>query len=345
MSIETSVFGTTNDGRQVTRYRLANSGGASLSVMSFGATLLEVQVPDKTGNLANVNWCFDKLDPYVNGHPYFGSTVGRFCNRIGNAKFTIDDKQHNLTVNHGEHILHGGIANFSYQLWNAEPFEEADRCGVRFRLESPDGHEGFPGCLNVVTEYSWNERCELTIAFTATTDAPTHVNLTNHSYWNLAGVGSGTALDHEATIYADELLDVDGDLIPTGKLNSVEGTVFDFREPRAFRQNVHDLPATKGYDHCFVVKGIAGELRPAARVIDPSSGRVLEIETTQPGMQLYTANHLPGDAGSAGAGGHDAFCLETQHYPDAPNKPSFPSTLLRPGDTLAEKTVHRFSVA
>ena len=345
MKIETSSFGKTADGKEVTRYVLTNGHGHSVAVMNFGATLLDVNVPGRDGKLANVNYCFDSLEPYLNGHPYFGSTVGRFCNRIGNAKFTIDGQEYPLTVNHGKHQLHGGKKNFTYQYWDGESFQTDDAVGVRFSLTSPDGQEGYPGTVQATVQYSWNDQNELAITFTATTDKPTHVNLTNHSYWNLAGVGSGTALNHVATISADQLLDVDDDLIPTGKLNDVEGTVFDFRQPRAFGERVNQLPKTKGYDHCYVVRGEPGQLRAAARVHDPASGRVLEIETTQPGMQLYTANHLPGNERSAGAGGHDAFCLETQHYPDAPNKPSFPSTLLRPGETMNETTVHRFSVA
>ncbi len=344
MKIATSPFGKTSDGDEVTRYTLINAQGNSVSVMNFGATLLDVNVPDRNGKLANVNHCFESLDPYLSGHPYFGSTVGRFCNRIGNAKFTIDGKAYSLTANHGKHQLHGGNKNFTYQFWQGQTFQTDAAVGVRFTLTSPDGQEGFPGTVQATVEYSWNDANELAIAFSATTDAPTHVNLTNHSYWNLGGVGSGSAMDHVAVIQADQLLDVDDDLIPTGQLNSVEGTVFDFRQPRAFGDRVDQLPATKGYDHCYVVAGEFGKLRPAARVVDPKSGRVLEIETTQPGMQLYTANHLPGNEKSAGAGGHDAFCLETQHYPDAPNKPSFPSTLLKPGETLSETTVHRFSV-
>ena len=344
MRIETSPFGKTADGQEVTRYRLINSQDHSVCVMNFGATLLDVNVPDREGKLANVNWCFEQIDPYLNGHPYFGSTVGRFCNRIGNAKFTINGNEYPLTVNHGKHQLHGGKVNFTYQYWDGESYETGDAVGVRFRLTSPDGQEGFPGTVEAVVDYSWNDKNELKIEFSATTDAPTHVNLTNHSYWNLGGVGSGSAMDHVATIQSDETLDVDDTLIPTGTLNSVTDTVFDFRQPRAFGERVDQLPATKGYDHCYVVRGEIGKLRSAAKVVEPKTGRVLEIETTQPGVQLYTANHLPGNETSAGAGGHDAFCLETQHYPDAPNKPSFPSTLLKPGETMRETTVHRFSV-
>lgn len=343
MKIESSDFGTA-DSQPITRYTMVNSHGHRVSVMNFGATLLEVEVPDREGNVANVNLCFDDLQPYVDGHPYFGSTVGRFCNRIGFAKFTIDGTEYPLDVNHGKHQLHGGNKNFSYQVWSADTFEEKDAIGVRFTLNSPDGENGFPGDLIAITEYLWNDRNELTIKFFATTDKTTHVNLTNHSYWNLGGAGSGTARDHVATIQADQFLDVDEDLIPTGQLNDVEGTPLDFRSPQALGARLDELASTKGYDHCFVVRGDLGTLRKAALVVDPQSGRTLEIETTQPGVQLYTANHLGGGPATNGYGSHEAFCLETQHYPDAPNHPEFPTTLLRPEETLQETTVHRFAV-
>ncbi len=312
--------------------------------MNWGATLLDVIVPDRDGNLANVNLSFDSLEPYLDGHPYFGSTVGRFCNRIEAGKFTVDGKDYQVTINAGKHHLHGGKANFSYQYWEGETVELEDAVGVKFSLTSPDGQEGYPGTLQATVAYSWNDDDELKIEFNATTDAPTHVNLTNHSYWNLGGAGSGSAMDHVATIEADEWLDVDESLIPTGTLNKVDDTVLDFRMPTPFGDRVDELTGTKGYDHCYVVRGEPGTLRAAAKVVDPKSGRVLEIETTQPGMQLYTANHLPGNERSNGYGGHEAFCLETQHYPNAPNRDSFPSTLLRPGETLHEVTVHRFGV-
>ncbi|WP_146515291.1 aldose epimerase family protein [Rubripirellula amarantea] len=344
MKIDKQSFGQTPDGQAVTRYTLTNSAGNSVQVMTWGASLLEVRVPDRLGNLENVNCVFDSLAPYLTKHPYFGSTVGRFCNRIGNAQFSIDGTQYSLTVNHGKHQLHGGIKNFAFKNWESESYQDESGGGVRFTLVSPDGDEGFPGEVSVTTDYHWNDANELAIKFTATTDAPTHVNFTNHSYWNLAGVGSGTMLDHLLTIEADQVLDVDGDLIPTGKFNDVEGTPFDFREPTAIGKRNDQLPATKGYDHCLVVRGEAGNLRSAARVVDPQSGRVMEVETTQPGMQLYAAGNLPGGDKSAGFGPHDAFCLETQHFPDAPNQPSFASTLLKPGEELEEVTVHRFLV-
>lgn len=345
MSIQSNVFGTTPEGQDVTKYTLTNSHGNSVSVMTWGASLLDVNVPDRDGKRANVNLAFDTLEPYLDGHPYFGSTVGRFCNRIEEGKFTIDGKDYQVTTNAGKHHIHGGKTNFTYQNWHGEVVELSDGVGVRFHLTSPDGQEGYPGTVKASVEYRWNDNNELTVDFTATTDAPTHVNLTNHSYWNLGGAGSGSAMDHVATIEADQSLDVDEDLIPTGRLNDVEGTVLDFRTPTALGDRVGELTATKGYDHCYVVRGQAGKLRPAARVVDPTSGRVLEIETTQPGMQLYTANHLPGNERSNGYGGHEAFCLETQHYPNAPNRDSFPTTLLRLGDTLRETTVHRFGLS
>lgn len=311
--------------------------------MTWGATLLDVNVPDRDGNRENVNLAFDELAPYLDGHPYFGSTVGRFCNRIEEGKFTIDGREYQVTTNAGKHHIHGGKTNFTYQNWSSESFRVSESIGVRFQLTSPDGQEGYPGTVQATVEYSWNDKNELRIAFSATTDAPTHVNLTNHSYWNLGGAGSGSAMDHVATIEADQYLDVDDDLIPTGKLNSVENTVLDFRAGMPLGERLNQLAATKGYDHCYVVRGAAGELRKAARVVDPKSGRVLEIETTQPGMQLYTANHLPGNERSNGYGGHDAFCLETQHYPNAPNREAFPTTLLQPGDRMHEITIHRFS--
>lgn len=343
MKIETSDFGTA-ESQPITRYTMVNSHGHRATVMNFGATLLEVEVPDRNGELANVNLVFDSLPSYIDDHPYFGSTVGRFCNRIGNARFNIDGTDYPLVANHGKHQLHGGVKSFSYQVWAADTFETDDAVGVRFTHNSPDGDNGFPGDVIVIAEYTWNDASELAINFLATTDRPTHVNLTNHSYWNLGGAGSGTAKSHKATIQADQFLDVDDDLIPTGKLNSVAGTALDFRTPTELGERLSELPATKGYDHCYVVRGDHGQLRKAAFVVDPNSGRSLEIETTQPGIQLYTANHLGGGPDSNGHGAHEAFCLETQHYPDAPNHPEFPTTLLTPEDTLQQTTVHRFGV-
>lgn len=342
MNTQTTGFGTATDGRPVQRFTITNRHGHSLSLTDFGATLLDVHVPDRDGKLANVNLCFQTLPPYLERHPYFGSSVGRFCNRIANGQFTIEGKEYQVTLNAGKHHLHGGKVGFDRLLWTANPYEQADAAGVRFTLTSPAGDEGYPGSVTATADYRFSDADELTMTFSAIADAPTHVNLTNHSYWNLGGAGSGTALDHRAEIHADQWLDVDSDLIPTGKLNDVAGTALDFRVPTAIGQRVAQFTATKGYDHCYVIRGTSGTLRTAARIADPKSGRVMEVLTTQPGMQLYTANHLPGDEKSGGYGGHEAFCVETQHYPNAPNIPSFPSTLLRPGQTMKETTIHRF---
>ncbi|MGV3483928.1 MAG: aldose epimerase family protein, partial [Planctomycetaceae bacterium] len=344
MNIQTASFGKTKDGQEVQRFTITNRHGHSISLTNFGATLLDVNVPDREGKLANVNLCFETLDPYLQRHPYFGSTVGRFCNRIAKGQFTIDGKAYQVTLNAGKHHLHGGKVGFDQLLWSAKPYQKDDHAGVVFTVVSPDGDEGYPGQVTATADYRFSDADELTMTFAATTDAPTHVNLTNHSYWNLGGAGSGTALNHVMEIHADQSLDVDGDLIPTGKLNDLTGSNLDFRTPTAIGKRIAELPATKGYDHCYVVRGAAGTLRPAARITDPKSGRVMEVLTTQPGMQLYTANHLPGNEHSNGFGGHEAFCVETQHYPNAPNIATFPPTLLRPGQTMTETTVHRFSV-
>lgn len=344
VTVESKIWGQTPDGRDVTLFRLRNSHGNWVSLMNWGATILEVQVPDRDGKLGNVNLAFDHLEGYLQRHPYFGSTVGRFCNRIGGGEFEIDGQKYTLVTNNGPNHLHGGTVGFDAQLWEAEPFEEPGRAGVRFRLVSPDGEEGYPGTLRVEAEYSWNDANELAYTYKAETDKKTHVNLTNHAYWNLGGAGSGSALDHVLTLAADKVLDVDDTLIPTGILDDVAGTPLDFRQPKSLGADIRMVSETGGYDHCFVVRGEAGTLRRAARVIDPDSGRVMVLETTQPGVQLYTANHLPGNEKSNGYGGHEAFCLETQHYPDTPHQPEFPTTLLAPGETLEETTVHRFEV-
>lgn len=342
MSITTTVFGNTSDGAPVTKYALSNRQGSRVSLMDWGAAILEVEVPDRSGKIENVNLVFDSLAGYLKPHPGFGSTIGRFCNRIAYGQFPIDGVPIQVTVNHGKHCLHGGKINFSHCNWSGEIV--APDC-VRFTLVSPDGDEGFPGELTVSAEYCWNDDSELTLEYTATTTATTVVNLTNHSYWNLGGAGSRTVLEHVATMDAGEVLAVDSDLIPTGERVKVENTAFDFRSPRTIGERIDSLAASKGYDHCYVLPGEPGELRTAARVLDPKSGRGLEVETTQPGVQLYTGNHLRGDAASNGYGKHDAFCLETQHFPDSPNHPSFPSTVLRPGETFRQKTVHRFTVS
>ena len=342
MQIQSVPFGQTPDGEPVALFTLTNHRGHSVRLTNYGAVLMDVNVADAAGKIDNVNLSFDSLPPYLDRHPHFGSTIGRFCNRIGHGQFTIDGGSYQVTKNLGKHHLHGGTIGFDHLLWQAEIYNDGDVAGVRFELVSPDAMEGFPGTLKATADYSFSNDDELSMTFSATTDAPTHVNLCNHSYWNLGGAGSGLATDTVLTIEADEVLDVDADLIPTGRINSVDGSGLDFRQATPLAERLDQFAATKGYDHCFVIRGNAGELRLAARAEHPGSGRVMEVWTTQPAMQLYTGNHLPGNALSGGYGAHEAFCLETQHHPDAPNHPHFPSTLLRPGETYSQRTVHRF---
>lgn len=344
MSIATEKFGTTSDGQPITKFICTNRNGLQLILTDYGAIVVAMNVPDRDGKLANVTLGFDSLDGYLQRHPYFGATVGRFCNRIGGGTFTLAGKTYELAKNNGPNHLHGGLKGFDTQVWQAEQISTADEVGVRFRRTSPDGEEGYPGALTVTATYTLNNQNELKMEFDATTDATTVLNLTNHCYWNLAGAGAGTVLDHQVMIAADQYLAVDETLIPTGELVDVAGTPLDFTEPHRIGERIQQVGGDPvGYDHCFVLRPEAGKLRLAARVEDPSSGRVMEILTTQPGIQFYSGNFLDGTDASGGFEKHAAFCLETQHYPDSPNKPSFPSTTLNPGETFHEVTVHRFS--
>ncbi len=344
MKIETSDFGTTPDGQKVSLYTLTNAAGNVVQLTNYGAIITKVEVPDRAGKKANVMLAFSTLEGYLERHPYFGATVGRYANRIAGGKFQIDGKTYTLVTNNGPNHLHGGTVGFDKKVWQAETSQTAEALQVTFKTFSPDGEEGYPGRLEVIAQYTWNNNNELTFAFTATTDKPTVLNLTNHGYWNLAGAGNGNILGTELQLSCDRFLSVDDTLIPTGPLTSVEGTPLDFRTPRTIGERIEKLPQTKGYDHCFVVNGQYGTMRPAAKAIEPVSGRVMEVFTTQPGMQLYTGNHLSGSASNGGFKQHEGFCLETQHFPDSPNKPEFPTTLLKPGEKYYEATTHKFSV-
>lgn len=338
MTLERTPFGKTSDGSSVELFTLTNSAGNTVQLTNYGAILVSVQVPDRDGKRANVNLGFGDLQGYLAGSPFFGATVGRYANRIAKGKFQLADKTYTLVVNNGPNHLHGGTVGFDKQVWQAEEMRQDDSVGVRFTLTSPDGQEGYPGKLDVIAEYIWNNANELAFKFQATTDAPTVLNMTNHAYWNLAGAGHGDVLQQVLQLKCDQYVAVDDTLIPTGEIAKVEGTPLDFRQPHALGERIAELPATKGYDHCYVINGPAGELRSCAVMRDPHSGRVMEVLTTQPGVQLYTANHL-----GAPWGQHGAFCLETQHYPDSPNQPDFPTTQLNPGETFSETTVVRFS--
>ena len=345
MDVKQTSFGKLPDGREAHLFTMTNDHGMVVKMTDYGAIVVSVEVPDRTGKTANVNLGFDELAGYLQPHPYFGATVGRYCNRIAQGRFTLDGVEYTLAKNNGENHLHGGLVGFDKVLWKGEPIKEQDSVGVKFTYRSPDGEEGYPGNLDVTATYSLTNDNELRIDFTATTDKATHVNLTNHCYWNLQGAGSGTILDHELQIEADRYLPVDEGLIPTGELAPVENTPMDFRTAHAIGDKIEEIEADPpGYDHCYVLNGEAGgEPRLAARVKDPESGRVMEIRTTQPGIQFYTGNFLSGGPADGGNPRHGAFCLETQHFPDSPNQPDFPSTVLQPGDTYHQITIHKFS--
>ncbi len=345
MSVEKSVFGKTADGVPVDLYTLTNARGVVLKMTNFGAIVVALEVPDRDGKLANVNMGFSNLEGFLGKNPYFGATVGRYCNRIAAGKFTLDGKPYTLATNdNGKHHLHGGQVGFNKVVWKAEPFENDSGVGIQFTYLSKDGEEGYPGNLNVTAVYTLTNDNELAIEFTATTDKATPVNLTNHCYWNLAGAGFGTIRNHVLMINADKYLPVDAVLIPTGEVARVTGTPLDFTKPEKIGARLDQIQATPvGYDHCFVLRGQAGQMHLAARVQDPASGRVMEIHTTQPALQFYSGNFLDGGPGSNGYRQYDGFCLETQHYPDSPNHADFPNTILRPGETFHERTVHKFS--
>ena len=337
----TTLIETTEDGTKIFLYTCTNAHGLVFKAMTYGATVTEIQVPDRAGNLANVTLGFPSLRGYLARHPYFGSTVGRYCNRIAKGTFTLDGRQYELATNNDANHLHGGQVGYDAVVWDAEPVQSADEVGIKFTYLSKDGEEGYPGNLNVTAIYTLNNDNELTVELTASTDQRTPVNLTNHCYWNLAGAGS--ILDHELMITADHYVEVDDKLIPTGNIPPVEGTPLDFTSPESIGARIDQLKGNPdGYDHCYVLRGQDGSLALAARVKDPSTGRVLEIHTTEPGIQFYSGNFLDGSDAGGGFNKRDGFCLETQHYPDSPNQPDFPSTILEPGESYRHVTVHKF---
>jgi aldose 1-epimerase len=348
MTHDVKPFGKTADGQAVSVHTLANTNGLRVRLIDYGATLISVETPDRNGKNANITLGFPSLEGYLQRHPYFGSTVGRYGNRIANGKFTLDGQSYNLAKNNGPNHLHGGLKGFDALMWKAEPVTSSDAVGVKFSRVSPDGDEGYPGELKVAVTYTLTNANELRIEYEATTDKPTVVNLTNHAYWNLAGAGSGDVLQHELTLTAERYLPIDDTSIPTGELAAVKGTPFDFLRPHTIGERIGELKQephkTKGYDHCYVIGGQVSELKLAARVKEPTSGRVMAVYTTEPGVQLYCGNFLGGGAGEGGFKQHAGLCLETQHYPDSPNQPQFPSTTIRPGETYRSTTVHRFAV-
>ncbi len=346
MELKKTVFGEVG-GEEVHLYTLRNRNGLQVKIMTYGATITAVEVPDRHGQRANVTLFLDTLEDYLKGHPFFGSTVGRYANRIAFGRFTIDGRTYQLATNDNRHHLHGGRKGFDKYIWKAEPTIRRDAVGVVFSHTSPDGDENYPGTLQAQATYTLNNQNELRMVFEATTDKPTHVNLCNHTYWNLAGAGSGNVLDHLMMINAQKYLPVDQELIPLGDPAPVADTPMDFfTNPKTIGSRIQQVPGG-GYDHCYVlVKEAPGKLTLAARVIEPKTGRVMEVFTTQPGVQFYTGNFLDGTlrAGGRAYPKHAGFCLETEHFPDSPNRPTYPSTLLRPGQTYREETIHKFSL-
>ncbi len=341
MPVESRSFGTTKDGVETTLYTLRNHNGLIARVSDFGATLVEMHVPDREGESKTVVLGFKDVAGYESdANQYFGCTTGRVCNRIALGRFTLDGEEYELATNNDPNHLHGGDRGFGQHVWDAEVLDGAS---VRFTRTSPDGEEGYPGNLDVAVTYSLNDRNELVVDYEARTDARTPLNLTNHAYWNLSGAAMGTILDHVLRIEADEYTPCDDTLIPTGEIASVEGTPLDFREATRIGDRIDALTdtAAAGYDHNYVLRGPAGTMKRAARLHDPRSGRTLSISTTEPGIQLYSGNFLKGDAGLMGAYEHrGALCLETQHFPDSVNHENFPSTILEPGETFRSTTVH-----
>ncbi len=350
LSVSRSTFGQLPDGRMVELFQLRNAAGMEVEVINYGAIIRALRVPDRAGILGDVVLGFDSLSGYLQPHPYMGAVVGRYANRIGGARFVLEGTTYELAANDGPNHLHGGIKGFDKVLWQAEPFSNGTESGVRFTYVSPDGEEGYPGTLHVAVTYTLTDTNALVIDYEATTDKPTIVNLTQHAYFNLAG--QGDILNHELQIFADFFTPVDERLIPTGEILSVAGTPFDFRQAQRIGARIHaadvQLQRGRGYDHNFVLqRRERGTLELAARVYEPTTGRGMTVYTTEPGLQFYGGNFLDGSL--QGKGGRvyalrTGFCLETQHFPDSPNKTHFPSPVLRPGETYRSRTVYAFSV-
>lgn len=347
-SVKKTPFGKTPEGRQVDLYTLKNQKGIEVAISNFGGVVVSVKVPDRNGKIADVVLGYDSLDGYVNDKSYFGAIVGRYGNRIAHGQFSLDGVTYKLAKNNGENSLHGGIKGFNKAVWDAKEIASKDGPSLRLNYVSKDGEEGYPGNLKVQVIYTLTDANELRIDYSATTDKETALNLTNHSYFNLAGEGTGAILGHEMLIQADHFTPVDAGLIPTGELRPVEGTPFDFRKKTAIgaRINAGDeqLKLGKGYDHNWVLTRRT-DFSLAARALEPTSGRVLEVWTTEPGVQFYTGNFLDGTVRGKGGKAYEfrtGFCLETQHFPDSPNHPEFPSTVLNPGQRFHSVTAFKF---
>ncbi len=349
--VSVAPFGATPDGQEVSLYTLTNAKGMTAKIINFGAIVQSLMVPDRNGALADVALGFDALEEYIGEHPYFGAVVGRYGNRIAKGKFALEGKSYVLAINNPPNALHGGLKGFDKQVWTATILDDGGAPGLKLQLVSRDGEEGYPGTVTATVVYRLTNDNELVIHYEATTDAPTVLNLTNHSYFNLDGAGAGDILDHVVMINADRFTPVDETLIPTGELRPVADTPFDFRTSKPLGRDIgaedEQIRFGLGYDHNFVLnKDKADALTLAARVQGPKSGRVMEVLTTEPGLQFYSGNFLDGT--NVGKGNvvyrhRFGFCMETQHFPDSPNQPDFPSTVLNPGETYDTTTIYRFT--
>ena len=352
VTVSIAPFGVLPSGDSVHVFTLTNANGIELRAIDYGGLVISLKTPDKTGALSDIVLGYDNIDGYLKSTPYFGALVGRYGNRIARGKFTVDGATYTLAVNNGVNALHGGRKGFDKVMWQAESSQDSAGAHVAFSYVSKDGEEGYPGTLKARVMYTLTNANEFAIEYHATTDKATPINLTQHSYFNLAG--GGDVLAHQLSLNADAFTPVDSTLIPTGVLQPVASTPFDFRKPTAIGAHINDVDAqlkiAGGYDHNFVINRAAGDtsLVHTARVVEPTTGRTLDVATTEPGVQFYTGNFLDGSI--TGKGGHvyqhrNGFCLETQHFPNSPNQPSFPSTILTPGATYHTRTVYTFGVA
>jgi aldose 1-epimerase len=343
-------FGRLSDGRAVTLYTLRNRNGVEADITNYGGALVSMRVPDRRGRLGDVVLGYDDAGGYETDQTYFGAIIGRYANRIARGRFTLDGREHQLAINNPPNHLHGGPGGFNKVLWRARERRRAEGPALELSYLSRDGEEGYPGNLSVTVTYVLTRADELRIEFAATTDRPTVINLTNHAYFNLAGAGSGKILDHVLRIDAARFTPIDETSIPLGELRPVRGTPFDFRRPTAIGARIEQadeqLRRGRGYDHNFVLSRRGARPTLAAEVYEPRSGRVLQVLTTEPGLQLYTGNFLDGVRGKGGQvyNIREGFCLEAEHFPDSPNRPAFPSTVLRPGDRFRQTTIYKFAV-
>ena len=347
-TVTSARFGTLPSGDSVTMFTLVNGKGMEVRVIDFGAIIQSIRVPDRDGHIDDVALGYDDLASYVADKRFIGIVPGRYANRIANAQFTIDGNTYHLTRNNGQNHLHGGNRGFGKVLWRAASVHRGDSVGVELHYTSPAGDEGYPGTLEARVTYLLTTDDRVIVSYHATTDAPTHVNLTQHAIFNLAGAGKGTVLDHVATIHASSYIPVDSTGIPLGPLAQVAGTPFDFRTPTPISARIHtanvQIRAGNGYDHCFVLDRADQSMFHAARVVEPTTGRTLDLYTTEPGVQFYTGNSFRGQIGKGGTPypSRAGFTLEAEHFPDSPNRPEFPSTLLRPGETYESHTIFAF---